>query len=143
MSERNVELHRRATETFNTHDLETLIALSDPSIEIQPMFVAAVGGVTVYRGHDGVRSWLRDFEEVFGDEIRSDPEAYFDLGEYTLLFLVAHGRGKQSGAEVAMPVAAVARWRNGLCVYFKGYDQRGDALRDLGVTEDALDPIAP
>jgi hypothetical protein len=42
-----------------------------------------------------------------------------------------------------MPTAQVAKWRDGLCVYFKGYTDREDALRDLGVSEDALEPITP
>jgi hypothetical protein len=39
--------------------------------------------------------------------------------------------------------AAVATWRNGLCVDFKGYVHKEEALRDLGVSEDTLEPIAP
>lgn len=42
-----------------------------------------------------------------------------------------------------MPVAVVMRWRDGRCVYSKVYTNREDAFRDLGVTEDALEPIAP
>jgi hypothetical protein len=37
----------------------------------------------------------------------------------------------------------VCKWRDGLIVYFKGYTHREDALTDLGVSEDALEPIAP
>jgi hypothetical protein len=103
---------------------------------------ATVGGA-VYCGHDGLRRLFRDFEDVWGDEIGIEPEAYFDLGEHTLVFQVARGRGRQSGAEVAMPYAEVARWRDGLCVYFKGYANREDALRDLGVSKDVLEPISP
>ena len=76
-------------------------------------------------------------------ELRAEPEAFFDLGEQTLMFAVLHGRGRQSGAEVAMPWAAVARWRDGLCVYLKVYAHREDALRDLGVSEEALEEVAP
>jgi hypothetical protein len=61
----------------------------------------------------------------------------------TVVFYVAHGRGRQSGADVAMPAAVAVRWCDGLCVYFKGYTHREDALRELGVSEDALEPIAP
>ena len=43
----------------------------------------------------------------------------------------------------AMPVAHVFRWRNGLAIYFKAYSHREDALRDLGVSEDDLEPITP
>jgi hypothetical protein len=68
---------------------------------------------------------------------------FFDVGDHTLAFQVLHGRGRQSGAEVALPVAALARWRDGLMVSFKVYAHRQDALSDLGVSEDALEPIAP
>jgi hypothetical protein len=39
-------------------------------------------------------------------------EAYFDLGERTLVFYVLHGRGKHRGVEVAMPVALAVVWRD-------------------------------
>jgi predicted aspartyl protease len=45
--------------------------------------------------------------------------AYFDLGEHTLTFNVVHARGRQRGAEVALPAAQLVRWRDGLIVYVK------------------------
>jgi ketosteroid isomerase-like protein len=141
MSKENVELHRRAIEAYNLHDVEVYVALCDRSIEAHSVF-AAVGGA-VYHGHDGLRRFFRDATDSWGDEIRMEPEAYFALGESTLAFLVLHGQGRQSGAEVAMPLAQVVRWRDGLCVYFKSYADREDALRDLGVSEDKLEPIEP
>jgi ketosteroid isomerase-like protein len=142
MSKRNVELYRRTIEAFNARDVEALIGYCDPNIEFHSMF-AAVGAVTVYRGHDGIRSWHRDFEDVWGDEIRNEPQTYFDLGEHTLMSYMVRGRGRQSGAEVAMPLAQVARWRDGLFVYIKVYAHKEDALRDLGISEDELEPIDP
>jgi hypothetical protein len=139
MSQENVELHRRSVEAFNTGDVENFIAFSDPSIECRSAF--ALGGV--YRGHDGVRRWFGDLEDAWGDEIRIEPEAYFDLGEWTLAFHMLHGRGSHSGAEVAMPTIQEVRWRGGLAIYFKSYADREDALRDLGLSEDELEPIDP
>ena len=78
-----------------------------------------------------------------GDEFRLEPEAYFDLGEDTLIFYVGRGRGRHSGVEVALPGAQVFRWREDLIVYAKGYARREEALRDLGVSEDELEPIEP
>lgn len=141
MSEQSVELHRRIYQAFNTRDVDALVALCDPSIVVQSVFGAVSGAV--YHGHDGVRRWQEDLEEAWGDEIRVEAEAYFDLGEHALAFDALHGRGRQSGAEVALPGAAVTRWRAGQCVYFKAYAQREEALRDLGVSENALEPIAP
>jgi ketosteroid isomerase-like protein len=142
VSEENVELHRRALVAFNARDIEAFIATADPQIEAHSVF-AAVGGMTVYHGHDGMRKWHRDLEDAWGDEIRVAPEAYFDCGEHTLVFGVMHGRGRESGVEVAAPYAAVLRWREGRFVYWKAYAHKEDALRDLGVTEDVLEPIAP
>jgi len=139
--EQSVELHRRIYEAFNARDVDALVALCEPSIEVRSAFSAVSGAV--YRGHDGVRRWQGDLKEAWGDEIRVEAEAYFDLGEHALAFDVLHGRGWKSGAEVALPGAAVTRWRDGQCVYFNAYAHRGEALRDLGVSEAALEPIAP
>jgi ketosteroid isomerase-like protein len=138
--EHNVELLRRFIQAFHARDLDAMLALVDPSIEWYSAF--GVGG-DVYRGHDGIRNWYRDMEDAWGDELRVEPDVYFDLGQDTLMFYVAHGRGEHSRAEVAMPIATVFRWRDGLIVYFKGYPDREDALRDLGVSEDELEPIDP
>jgi ketosteroid isomerase-like protein len=141
MSERNVELHRRFIVAFNDHDLDAFVAHFDPTAEFRSVF-AAVGGA-VYRGHDELPNYFRDLKDAWGDEIRIEPEVYFDLGEHTLLYLLFHGRGRQSGAEVAMPVALMGRWCDGLIVYMRSYTDREEALADLGVTEDELEPIEP
>ena len=141
MSEKDVELARAFTKAFNAQDLDALTACCHPEIEFHSTF-AAVGGA-VYHGHDGMRSWHRDLAEAWDNDIRSEPEAFFDLGEQLLTFTVLHGRGKQSGAEVKLPVAAVTRSRDGLFVYYKAYIHREDALSELGVLEDELEPIVP
>jgi hypothetical protein len=140
MSKRDVELGREATEAWNARDVEAFAAYCDPSIEVH--LLLGVGG-TVYHGHEGLVLWFREVEEVWGDSFRIESEASFDLGERTLAFLVLRGRGKRSGVEVAMPLALVTEWHGGLMVYFKAYRQRGDALSELGVSEDELQPIEP
>jgi hypothetical protein len=42
-----------------------------------------------------------------------------------------------------MPAAQVVRWRKGLCVYCRGYVDRDDALRELKISQQELEPIAP
>jgi hypothetical protein len=122
-------------------DEDLLVAFCDPSIEINSVF-SAVGGA-VYRGHEGARQWHRDLQGSFGGEFRVEPEAFFDLGDSTLVVSVLRGRGGQSGAEVTMPATGVAKWREGLCVSHKGYLHKEDALEELGVSEKALQAIAP
>jgi hypothetical protein len=59
------------------------------------------------------------------------------------MFYRLQGRGRQSGVEVSMELAMVVRWRENLLVYSKVYTERAEALSELGVSEDALEPVAP
>jgi ketosteroid isomerase-like protein len=140
VSRHNVDLTRRLLEAVNQRDIEAGAALCDLQIELDSA-VSEVGGI--YRGHDGLRRYFQDLEDAWGDEVRREPEAYFDLGEHTLMLYVVHTRGRQSGVELAQPAAVAAKWRDGLCVHVKNYAHKEDALSDLGVSEDALEPIAP
>jgi ketosteroid isomerase-like protein len=136
----NVELARASFEAIDALDVERFVALSDPQIEVHSRW-AAVGEVTVYHGHDGVRRWAQEVAETWED-VRSEVEALFDLGECTLAFYTLYGRGRQSGVPSSMWFAIVARWRDGRCVYWKAYVDRGEALRELGVSEDELKAVA-
>jgi ketosteroid isomerase-like protein len=138
MPSRNVDVAREFTDAFNAGDIDSLVACCDPEIEFHSTF-AAVSGAT-YRGHEGMRQWYRDVIEAW-EEIRSTPEAFFDLREHVLVFTLIGGRGRQSGIEAEVPIAAVARVRDGLIVEYWAYTDRADALRYLGVTEGELEPV--
>jgi ketosteroid isomerase-like protein len=140
-SERNIQSLRNALRAYNARDIDAFIAYCDPSVEAESAFAEVGGGV--YRGHDGLRSWHRDLQSAWGGEIRLEDESFYDLGERTLSFHVMHGRGEHSGVEVAMPIAVVVDWRDGLMVHWKAYAHREDALRELGLSKDELEPIAP
>lgn len=141
MSEETLEIARAFTEAFNAGDTEALVDCCDTSVDLHSSF-SEVGGAD-YHGRDGIRKWYRDMCQIWGGRIRSEPEALFDLGEQALVYTVLHGRGQQSGAEVAVPAAMVVTVRQGLVVYFRGYAHREDAVSDLGVSEDALEPVSP
>ena len=138
MSRENVELHRRAVEAFNTRDVEKIVRLCDPQIELHSAVT-----MSAYHEHEGVRRWHRDLTEAFGEELWIEPEAYFDLGEHTITFHLLHGRGRHSGADVAERFAHAHRWHNGLTVWFKAYARQEHALADLGVSKDAAERIDP
>jgi ketosteroid isomerase-like protein len=141
VSQENIKLWREWLRLFNARDIEALIARCDPAIEFHSVF-AAVGGA-VYHGHDGLRKWHRDLEEAWGADISLNIEAHFDLGEHTLTFFTYRARGRQSGADVTTPATTVANWRDGLVTYVKVYLDRADALKDVEVSEDELEPIDP
>jgi hypothetical protein len=137
----NVDRHRRIIEAFNARDIDRFIAYCDPSMELHS--VMTVPGGADYVGHDGLRQWVTDLADAWGDNFRIEPEAFFDLGEQTLAWQALVGRGRQSGADVAEPTAAAITWRAGLAVTATNYRHRHEALRDLGLSEEALQPIRP
>jgi ketosteroid isomerase-like protein len=141
VSKENVDLHRRIYDALNAGDAEALVPICDRNVEVQSAF-AAVGGA-VYHGHDGARKWQADLEEAWGGEFRVELEAYFDLGDRTVVIGALYGRGEQSGAEVAMPASAIAEWRNGLCTSHKAYPRQEAVFEELGISADQLEPIAP
>jgi ketosteroid isomerase-like protein len=139
VSERNVERHRRAYEAFNRADIDEFASYCDPDIEFHSIF-EAVGGA-VYRGRDGVKRWHSDLEETWGKDIRVEPQAFFRLDEHTLALFLVRARGRQSRVDVAMPNAQLAKWRDGLCVYLKTFASKAEALAELGVSEEGLEPV--
>ena len=140
MSEENLELHRRLFAAFNERDIEALVAYLHPEFELHSKLAAVAPAV--YHGHEGARRWHQDLDDAW-EGLRAEPEAYFDLGEQTLAFYVLRARGRQSGLQLALPIAALVRWGDGLARIWMTYDSREDALIDLGVSEDALEPISP
>jgi hypothetical protein len=141
VSQENVELHRLSVSAFNSRDAEGYVALADPHVEIHSV-LAAVGGGSYY-GPDGVRSWFRDLQDAWGDEVRYEVEEYFDLGERTLSFGMLRGRGRQSGADVVLAGYQAMTWRGGVVIHFKAYPDKDICLKELGVSEAQLEPIAP
>jgi hypothetical protein len=140
MSERNIELHRSLIEAFNERDIDAYIALTDPRIEFHSHF-AAVGGA-VYHGHNGMRRWQRDLDEAWGTRSASSQRPTSTSVSTRSLSTCCTG-ADSTAARRSRCQTQLFRWRDGLVVHFKGYAHREDALRDLGVSEAELEPIAP
>src|SRR5687767_8518212 len=59
MSQENVDVVRRALESFPRGDVEEMLSYLDPELEWHSAIVGGAEG-NVYRGHDGFRTWLAD-----------------------------------------------------------------------------------
>jgi len=141
MSRENVERFRQINDAYNRRDIDAFLALCDHDIEFRSTF-AGLGG-DMYRGYDGLRQWHRDQVDAWETEIWSEPEAFLDLGEYTVMFNILRGRGRHSGAGVERREAMVARWRDGRIRNLTAYSDRDEALHDLGISREDLDLIEP
>ena len=58
-----------------------------------------------------------------------------DLGDRVLALGVIHATGKESGAETELPLAVVARFRDGLITDFTDYGDKDQALEAAGLSE--------
>jgi ketosteroid isomerase-like protein len=135
MSRENVEAFKRAAEAINRRDIDALLAEVDPEVEWYPVMLASVaGGAAVYRGHEGVREWIGDVDETFGETHSDFPEVR-DLGDRVVAIGRLRVRGKESGVEVESPIIYVADFRNGKAFHVRTYLDREEALAAAGLRE--------
>jgi uncharacterized protein len=132
MSEENVELAREAYDAFNRRDLESVLRLSDPEVEVHDP--PEMPDSDIHRGHEAVmRDWQRTFESF--DEFSVEVEEYRDLGDELLVFLRYRGRGRGSGVPVELSMAHLLTIREGKFVRMRQFLHREQALEAAGVSE--------
>jgi uncharacterized protein len=127
MSE-NVELARRAFETFQRRDLSQIEELFHPDIEMD--WSRRMIDPVVTRGYDGIRAF---FEEVAGlfEEASFEEEEVLEFGDEVLVVSTGRFRGRVSGIEVKARAANIWTVRDGKLARFCFYQSKEDALADL------------
>jgi hypothetical protein len=79
-----------------------------------------------YRGRDGVRTFIRTYQDAFRD-YSYEPQWLVDLGGDTAVMLLKHSlRGRASGVEVEQVSAHRLQFRNGLLVREEVHAAPGD-----------------
>jgi ketosteroid isomerase-like protein len=133
----NVEVVRRLIEANRSDNLdratETWIALTDPRIE----FTSVITEVTqeTYRGHDGLRRYIRDLTDSW-KEWRFEVEEAFEIAPDTVLVILGTrlvGRG--SGVAVEAQRGAVAVLSKGKVLRGHTYPSREAALEAVGLEQ--------
>jgi ketosteroid isomerase-like protein len=135
MSQENVEIAARFYEP-TTSKAELLaamprtMALCHPEVE----WTAPEDGTT-YLGREGVRQRLEEWLESF-DEYRYDVQRIIDCGgDEVLVEATEVGRGAMSGAKVRSTNYELLTIRDGMIVRIREFDDEGDALAAVGLSE--------
>ena len=139
MAAENVELVRRGYEAFNRGDIQTLLALFDPRVEVH---LSADGRQVLGSQFSAVYSGLDGFMEFLGQlqagwqQWSWEPEEFIDAGEDRVLVMVrmrakAKGGG---GADVDQPMAQVCTMQDGRLVRHETYWDREAARRAVGLS---------
>ena len=128
MSQENVETFRRAIDAYNRRDIDAFLESFDPMVETHPLTLAMFGQEgTVYRGHEGVRQFIRDVDEALR-EIQVEPVEIRDLGERIVARGRLRARGRASGAEIESPVSWLVDFKNGRVIRMRDYLDFREAL---------------
>jgi uncharacterized protein len=133
MSQENVDLIRRGLEAFNSEDMERILAFVDPDFETVVSGELSAEPDT-YRGHDGVRRYFESFRDAM-DEIRFEPERFWDAGEAVVVALCLTARGRQTAIRVEQRIAQVWSIRDGRAIGVRTYASIAEALRAARLQE--------
>jgi ketosteroid isomerase-like protein len=126
----SIETVQRAYEAFKALDSEALVAVADPEIEFANS--AAVPGGT-YRGHTGVRRYMKEIEAFFGDRWDAEIERIADVGHDRVILLARiFGEGK-AGEALELHVAHVWELRDGKLLRGTVYPDPAEALAAVEV----------
>ena len=137
MSRENLEVVRRLNAADERRDTEAVLSLYDEEVELDFSRIphATVIGRGLYHGHDGLRSWYREWFQAW-ESFEQINEELIDAGEQVVSVWSQRGRGRVSGAEVELRhAAAVWTIRNGKVVRLVAFANREDALEAVGLSK--------
>ena len=102
---------RRAFERWNAGDHTAPLDEIHPDAEVHTVIGGALSGEK-FRGHQGVREWLRGFDENF-ERWQIEVGEILEEGDRVVLLGFIRARGRASGVELEQPVGWVFRFRDG------------------------------
>lgn len=103
----SIEVVGRAYEAFKRLDADALIEVADPEIEFGTS-AAAPGGT--YRGHPGVRRYVKEIESTFGRHWDAEVERVAEVGDDRVILIA---RIVLEGQALELHIAHVWELRDG------------------------------
>jgi ketosteroid isomerase-like protein len=115
----NVAVVRRAFDAFTLRDVDGLVATCSPDVEFDLPTARLVRTGQPYRGHEGVRTYMRDAARVWA-ELRLEAREFHETGDLV----------------VATPSAWVWQLRDELVLRVTVYESRAEAFLAAGLAID-------
>jgi ketosteroid isomerase-like protein len=132
VSQEDLEIVRRSFEAFNARDVDELVRLSAEDCEWLP-FRAQLEGI-VYRGHEGVRQFVRDMDEDWR-AFRIDPVELHDRQARVAVVGRVSAVGRGSSVEVDSLAGFVLELHGGRIRRVTSHSDPGAALEAVGLRE--------
>jgi ketosteroid isomerase-like protein len=128
-----IEVVKAVFAAFAERDLEGVLELASPELELITVTSDYAGRTEPYRGHDGIRQYFRDVAEVW-DELHLTPTDYRMVGDEVLV------TGRVSARSPARLVTGSTGWvwrvSAGKVVRGRAYASAEDAIAAVGASRE-------
>jgi ketosteroid isomerase-like protein len=131
MSQENVEIVKAWYDAYNREDWDAFYKDVAPGFEVD--LSRAVGPWRGVFGLDQVRRLVGEFSETW-ESVRLEPHEFIEAGDLVVVPATQHLKGR-GGIEVVARAALVWTIRNGAIERVSMYQEKEDALEDLGLSE--------
>jgi ketosteroid isomerase-like protein len=121
-------LLERGLDAYNRRDPDGFVAMWVPDCEWHPYLTARVEGDPGYHGHNGLRAWFEDVDEMFS-EVHVELDEIREIGDRVVALGQMEARGRGSGAEVTSEIGWVFEVKGRLCRRGWAYTTHDEALR--------------
>ena len=131
MSQENVEIVKAAYNAFNRQDLDAVFKDAAPGAETD--FSRALGPWRGVFGLDQARRVMEEFRETWESDWL-EPHEFIEAGDHVVMPGTQHLKGRD-GIELVARFTFVFTIRNGAIERMVMYQEKEDALEDLGLSE--------
>ena len=131
MSQENVEIVKAWYDAYNREDWDAFYKDVAPGFEVD--LSRAVGPWRGVFGLDQFRRVVEEFRETW-ESTRQEPHEFIEAGDLVVVPATQHLKGR-GGIEVVASATLVWTIRNGAVERVTMYQDRQDALEDLGLSE--------
>jgi ketosteroid isomerase-like protein len=107
--------------------LELIPEIFDPEVEFSPWLAREVEHRT-YRGHDGLRTFFRELQDMLGDVRYAPPEFHPLNDDLIVVFTRLEGVGQASDVPVGQDLGLVYEFRGGLVRRLTAFGSHEEAL---------------
>jgi steroid delta-isomerase-like uncharacterized protein len=133
VSQENVEVVRRVIEAFGRGDVDVVLSLVSSDFAYRP--ITTFPDARERRGRDGLRRFMDEFREAWGDDFAQHPETIREYGDAVIALTRITGHARASGVEISGGLFQVYRFRDGQIARLEDFTDRSDALKAVGLEE--------
>ena len=134
MSQENMEVVRRVFEASARRDVDAVLALYDTDVEWIPARAHFEWRDEVFRGHQGLRRFFRDWRDAWGSD-EYECRELIDAGHAVISVVTQRGVGRTSGLPLDRTLAGVWTVRDSKIVRAVWFLTRDEALNAAGLRE--------